>query len=313
MFSKKIKINNKHSAIGSPVHSRISAFRSYFKTNNFIENDKQHDYVFISMPPFRNFGAFFNPKLKIILDIRDGWSIAQASGYGGNVKKKPFKAMLTRIVERIIIRRAYLTITCTNGLQEHLKKVSGKDVLLIPNGVLDEDFLLAEQLIKNQGKKTNSDELVFCCAGQFSEYGADKVKKLCDVIIERYQNKNIKIQLIGSDNEKNSWLNAYLNNKSLGRARLEILPRMNRIELYQTMAKADFGLTVLRDPDYEFGTKIYDYIALGLPVINYFDKPNNFTQYFDACLDMPFNKQAVLPEIRRSYLIKNALNDKEFL
>lgn len=167
MFSKKIKFNNKGSVIGSPVNSRISAFRSYFKSNGFIESDKRQDYVFISMPPFRNFGAFFNPKLKVILDIRDGWSIAQASGYGGNVKKKPFKAMLTRIIERIIIRRAYLAITCTNGLQEHLKKVSGKDILLIPNGVLDEDFLLAEQLIKNQGEKAGSDELVFCCAGQF--------------------------------------------------------------------------------------------------------------------------------------------------
>lgn len=304
---------SQQAVLGTPVDSRIKAFRAYFKSRGFVENNKKQVYIFISMPPFRNFSDFFAPKRKVILDIRDGWSIAQASGYGGNVKKKPLKAMLTRIVEWFIIRRAYLTITCTHGLQAHLQKVSGKEVLLIPNGVLDEDFVLAEKLINAQNKKNDLEELVFCCAGQFSEYGADKVKKLCNVIITRYQDKKIKIQLIGSNKGKNSWVNDYLQDKSSGRAILEVLPRMSREKLYQTMVKADFGLSILRDPDYDFGTKIYDYIALDLPVVNYFDKPNNFTQYFDACLDVPFNKQTAPPEIRRSYLIKRALDNKEFM
>jgi hypothetical protein len=75
------------------------------------------------------------------------------------------------------------------------------------------------------------------------------------------------------------------------------------------MLNADFGLTIIRDPSYEFGTKIYDYIALGLPVVNYFDTANNFTRYFDACLDIPVNTNASIPEIRRSTLIESVLSN----
>lgn len=307
----KIDFINTNLAPTTPVYSRIKAFEKYFAVFVAEEHEIDANYTFISMPPFRNFKCFLNPKNKIILDIRDGWSIAQNTGYGGNVKKKPFKAMITRAVERFLIRRAFLTITCTNGLQEYLEKVSGRSIHLIPNGVLDDDFEFAQKL-KNKIKEKNEDELIFCCAGQFSEYGTDKVKKLCKTIINRYQNKKIKIQLIGSSNERNIWLDEFLKTESSGRAYLEILPRKNREELYEVLAKADYGMTILRDPSYEFGTKIYDYIALGLPVVNYFDEPNNFTNYFDACLDVPFDNQVAMPEIRRSKLIRNVLNNIEF-
>lgn len=273
--------------------------------------NKKEIVFFISMPPFRSLWLFLIPSLKILLDIRDGWSIAQESGYGDNVRKRPFKAKVTRLVERFIIRRAYVTITCTNGLQEYLQKVSGKEILLIPNGVLESDYELAQRLTAEVTDKCNNDQLVFCCAGQFSEYGVEKVKKLCHVIIDRYQMRNIKIQLIGSSEEKNRWLKSFLPKISESRAAVEFLPRMGRAELYETMTQADYGLTILRDPAYEFGTKVYDYIALGLPVVNYFDEPNNFTRYFDACLDKPFDETAEVPEIRRSKLIERELNTAE--
>lgn len=308
----KIKIINSSLISGTPIHSRVNAFKKYFDELGIggTQNKKPEGYTFISMPPFRNFEFFLNPRTKVILDIRDGWSIAQATGYGGTVKRKPFKAMVTRLVEKILIRRSCLTITCTNGLQKHLEKVSGRKVYLIPNGLLDEDFEFAKKL-KMQKKEKVGDELVFCCAGQFSEYGSDKVKNLCQTIISRYPDKKIKLQLIGSSKEKNIWLDDFLIEQSSGRAYLEILPRKNRKELYEEMAKADYGITILRDPSYEFGTKVYDYIALGLPVVNYFREPNSFTNYFDACLDVPFNNEAVVPEIRRSKLIEAVFNDIE--
>lgn len=312
MQRTSISFKKKETLTGTPIHSRIKSFQDYFsKTGLELKKDKS-DYIFISMPPFRNFNLFFSTKYKIILDIRDGWSIAQATGYGNMVKSKPFKAIITRLIERLIIRRSYLVITCTNGLQSYLKKISGKEILLIPNGILDEDYEFTKKLILLNIKKNNIDEFIFCCAGKFSEYGEEKVKKLCDVIIKRYQDKKLKLQLIGSDKDKNQWINDYLKKISKGRATLEILPRMSRDELYKTMAQANYGLTILRDPSYDYGTKIYDYIALGLPVINYFDEPNNFTKYFDACLDKPFNKNAKIPEIQRSKLISRALDSKDF-
>lgn len=313
MQGNKLSILNTSWEVNQPVAMRLRGFDDYFEGfNKDLTNNLKSSCILISMPPFRNFKYFLNPKNKIILDIRDGWSIAQKTGYGGNVKPKPFKAALTRVVERFLIKRAFITITCTDGLQEYLQKLTKKEVLLIPNGVLDDDYLLAQQLLKSKNKVQDCDELIFCCAGQFSEYGSDKVKKLCDTIIERYAEKRIKIQLIGSNKEKNDWVASYLRGKSNGRAYLEVLPRMDRNKLYQTMVQADYGMTILRDPAYDFGTKIYDYIALGLPVVNYFDKPNNFTSYFDACLDVPFNKSAKAPEIRRSKLIADVLDNIEF-
>lgn len=315
---------------GKPSFMRLLAFREYFNKLGYqIEKInkpngikalfstfiylKRHknNYFFISMPPFGVFWLFLVPGLKIILDIRDGWSIAQETGYGGIDRVKPFKAKLTRIIERYMIHRAYLTIVCTNGLQDYFQKISNKEVLLIPNGVLDEEYSFAQHLKSQFNSEKHPEELIFCCAGQFSEYGVDKVKKLFYTVIERYKGKNIKFQLIGSDRQKNDWFIQFCSQAFNCNVTVEILPHMAREELYRVMIKANYGLVILRDPSYEFGTKVYDYLALGLPVINYFDTPNKFTNYFDACLDKHFSDEAKQPEICRSKLISTVL-DQEF-
>tara|TARA_Y100000758_G_scaffold276990_2_gene222130 strand:- start:1337 stop:2332 length:996 start_codon:yes stop_codon:yes gene_type:complete len=330
MGNKVIAFTNE-GAEGQPSLVRQAAFNAYFCkldfSTEFISKPKgireifplifylirqKNSFFFVSMPSFSGFWLFFIPGLRVILDIRDGWSIAQEKGYGSSINEKPCKARATRIIERFIIRRSWITITCTNGLQEYLMSISGRDVLLIPNGVPDMDYDLAHSLVVKR-RETNSDDLIFCCAGKFSEYGADKVKKLCKVIIDRYQScGNIKIQLIGSDEEKNAWVQGFVSEASNNRAVVEFLPRMGRDKLYRVLSRADYGIVVLRDPGYEFGTKVYDYIALGLPVVNYFDEPNNFTNYFDACLDVSFNSNARRPEIRRGKLIERELNKRGF-
>ena len=282
----------------------------FFNRKNLFKSSKE--FVFISMPPFSNFWVFFIPNVRVILDIRDGWSIAQNTGYGGITKPKPIKAKVTRIIEYILANRACMVITCTNGLQQYLEEVTKKQVLLIPNGISDEDFQLAEQA-KYSEHKEQSEKYIFCCAGQFSEYGEAKAKKICKTIFSRYSSREILIQLIGSSEKENAWVVEYMKDMSGGKAFVEILPKKSRKELYKLMADANYGLVVLRDPSYDFGTKVYDYIALGLPIVNYFDKPNNFTNYFDICLDEPFGTSKKVPEIRRSKLISNVLDaQKDF-
>lgn len=311
---------------GSPSYERVFSFRKYFLSvglkeveenipknisdfKGFLSRIKNYknNYFFISMPPFRYFWLFLIPGLRVILDIRDGWSISQASGYGGKTKKKLFKAKLSRVIERFIIRRSYFSITCTPGLQKYLSKISGCNILLIPNGVSSDDLKLINGIKNESYSFLNKESLVFCCAGQFSEYGKEKVKLILYKISNRYKENSILIKLIGCDEVVNSWVSEYFNDLTLGRGTVEILPRMDKKELFNTLANADYGLTVLRDPSYELGTKIYDYIALDLPVVNYFDRPNNFTDYFDACLDVPFNSRAIKPEICRNILIEKEL------
>ena len=298
--------------IGSPAHARVSAFQDYFNSSACEHVPNGKEYFFISMPPFRRFNVFLKFRARIILDLRDGWSIAQASGYGGTIRKKPIKAWISRKIEWFLIRRSFITITCTPGLQKYLEKVSGLRVILIPNGISDQRLSLIKKLKKEHSIGQDNGKIIFVCAGKFSEYGVDKVKKLISVIATRYSGRSTEIRLLGADPEKNQWLRDYYKKLTKGGGSVHLLPRMGEEDLYKNMMEADYGLTIIRDPDYDFGTKIYDYIALGLPVVNYFERPNNFTDYFDACLDVGFGRRLEIPEIRRSALIEQGLKEIEF-
>lgn len=324
---KKIIVCNPGNTKTSPSSARVSAYGKYFEKKGFYVDatvrasghlilnviwrlfSKGGDYILISMPPFRGWLVCFLPFSRVILDVRDGWSIAIASGYGGIAPKKPLKARAASWIERLAIRRSFATITCTNGLQEHLQNISGHPVLLIPNGVLDDDLQLIEKIRAKNLTKKDECKLIFSCAGQFSEYGLDKARKLLGTIAKRYASeKSLVVRLIGSDPSINDWADSHFQELTANKGRVEILPRMDKEQLFATMMAGDFGLVIIRDPDYDFGTKVFDYIALGLPVVNYFDEPNRFTDYFDACLDRPFGTGLDRPEIRRSTLIEKVLD-----
>lgn len=311
-----------------PSSVRVAAYKFFFESSGIAECvwdiDKKKSYlkiwidcilgrydaVLLSMPPFRGWWLFFLPFTKVILDIRDGWSIAIDSGYGGNASKNHFKAKIARMVERWAIRRSFISITCTTGLQAYLQSVAGHGLIFIPNGIGDDDLQIIKTIKNNIAIKKKMDEIVFCCAGQFSEYGQEKVKILLQTVAQRYAAQGfLVIRLIGCNHQKNLWLIDYFKQLTNERGRVEILEKMEKRRLFEIMVTSDYGLSVLRDPEYEFGTKVFDYIALGLPVVNYFDSPNKFTDYFDGCLDVPFNKKTRIPEIRRSVLIANALEN----
>lgn len=96
-------------ACGSPVDQRLEAFSKVLEWNSVDSYVLTNGLVsLISMPPFKPYEFLgLCRKSKVILDLRDGWSIAQQSGYGGNVAKKPIKALLTRVIERYMIRCSY--------------------------------------------------------------------------------------------------------------------------------------------------------------------------------------------------------------
>ncbi len=306
---------NKKLEIGKPIHSRIEAFKKYFLKRGFIDNfelNKNINYIFYSMPPFSNFNIFFNSKRNIILDIRDGWSISQASGYGNTTKKKFIKSFITKQLEKFIINRSYLTIACTPGLVKYLENISNKKIIFIPNGISEERINLIKELKEELNSDKKKSGLSFVCAGKFSEYGKDKVKTVLQTISNRYSNESLKVLLIGSDIQENLWTIDYFREITNGKGLIEILPRMEEKQLLKFMINANYGLSIVRNPDYELGTKVYDYIALGLPIVNYFNEPNNFTKYFDACLDVSFGKNTKIPEINRTKLIENALKNVSF-
>ncbi len=245
-----------------------------------------------------------------MLDIRDGWSIAMESGYGGLVDRSPFKARIARVIERLAIRRARVVITCTPGLKQYLEYISGCEVLLITNGVSDEDMSVANKLLKEKkNDRANEDELVFLCAGKFSEYGIDKAEFIISKIVERFPSRFFVVRLVGSDPLINNWVGDYVRYVSSGFGRVEMLGRVDKDGLYRILSEADLAISLIRDPNYEFGTKVFDYIAMSVPVFNYFDSENNFTRFFNRYLDVGFGCDKDIVSISRLDAI-NKYRDK---
>ncbi|WP_297442329.1 hypothetical protein [Sulfurimonas sp.] len=307
---------------GQPSFERIHAYIEFYTSHNieviqwslpntFSEKIKliiliykhQIKNIFISMPPFRNWFLFLLFNVHIIIDIRDGWSIAMKTGYGGTAKKNIIKASLASYYERLAIKRASLAITCTGGLQSYLEDLTKKKILLITNGYSKHDLELVNKIYTQGITKNNALDSIVVCAGQFSEYGQDKVKKILKNLNRK--TKPTLLKLIGSNIGKNKWIQDWIIKNSLNNIKIEFLPRMNRKEMYEEILLADYGIAVIRDPNYDFGTKVFDYILCRIPILDYFESKNNFVDFFQDQLTSSNNKS-----FNRSFL-RNELIEKQ--
>jgi len=299
MTQKILVLFPKNTLEGQPSFERVRAFRDIFieQGMSVLEAEQPVSFkekwalikliksgqiknIFNSMPQFRNWWLFWLNSVNIILDIRDGWSIAMRSGYGGTVKPSTFKAWIARRIERFALNRAALTITCTPGLQAHLQKVTGKEVLLILNGYSEKDKEIVGKIRSEMLVDSNPNELIAIVVGQFSEYGRDKAEIVIKKLSKKYCDKKIVLRLVGSNPEKNAWIANFIQSNKIHNIRFEILKRMSRESMYKQILRADVGVTIIRDPDYEFGTKVFDYILCGKEIFNYFDDANLFSDFF---------------------------------
>ncbi len=284
---------------GQPSYERIAAFKNFYKNNGldvqtqampvgifailkliFFCKKNAIDYLFISMPPFRAWLLFFFFKKKMILDIRDGWSIAMQTGYGGTSKPTPLKAKFARMIERFAIKRSAFSITCTPGLKTHLEKVSGKTLLLILNGVSQENYQYIQEAKQHVKEHKNTDNLNVICTGQFSEYGQDKVKRILQQLSVQFPNRHINLNILGANQASNAWVNDYIQSKNYQTISFKLCDRMPKQEMYQAILSSDIAISLIRDTNYDFGTKVFEYILCQTPIFNYFESPNPFSRYF---------------------------------
>ena len=318
--------------VGQPSFERITTFKEYYKESGYCINEVyvpntiseklrlfvyifkyRYKYVFISMPPFSNWWLFLLPFIKIILDVRDGWSIAMKTGYGGMARPNKLKAFIGQLIERQALKLAYRRITCTPGLVGYLQQLSNVNLTYIPNGISRVDYDVVSKIKKKIVHKNDikENEFILCCAGQFSEYGKEKVINILDKLYEEANRTkySIVIQLIGSSMDRNDWIKCYLLNKNYNNITIQILPRMEKMEMYEVILKADMCLTVVRDPDYEFGTKVFDYILCGKYIFNYFDNENNFLLEFDHVMSSSLTRNSLegvnTSELRRDLIINS--------
>jgi hypothetical protein len=268
--------------------------RMFFKSNTTL---------WISMPPFRFWSLLLLPFTNKVLDIRDGWSIAMLCGYGNTKNPTPIKAKIARCLEILAFIMAKKVIVCTPGIQAYymsfLPTFLNKKMILIPNG-FNTQYRATLKVIKNS-------PVVRCvCAGKFSIYGADKAKTVLRKLSDRYSNKKIELILIGGERENENWIPDFLRDNGIN-IDLTIIPNMQPNELDKILPDMDLGIAIVRDPNYELGTKSFLYIAHGIPIFNYFDSPNRFTHFFSDFLDNDLRLDAENSKFSREYQIqKNA-------
>lgn len=253
-----------------------------------IKNRKSFDKVYISCGPFIPLlpvaiaaGIANKP---LIIDFRDPWSLNIATNYGDDNTslslKQRIRLRISRIIEKFSYNLCEHFIVCTEGMKTEYYKLfsDNKKIRLITNGY---DF---------NPKKYNDipvqhEEVRFVCIGNFAEYANKKAALILSEVIKysTSTNRPVKLIFIGSNREQNepivykSGLNA------------EWHPRLSYHEALSIAAKADFGLLVVRNETYDYTTKVFDYIGLGLPIFNYFKDDNNFTRYFKEYLSTEIN------------------------
>jgi hypothetical protein len=110
-------------------------------------------------------------------------------------------------------------------------------------------------------------------------------------LARRYASKTVRIIVIGGDKAANDWVQQEVTKyPNLSFRHEAAIPRE---ALMKRIAAADIGISVVRDENYEFGTKAFDYVACCVPIIDVFEPESDFRSYFSGCLDTDFDPGTV--------------------
>ncbi|OQP04628.1 hypothetical protein B1690_15245 [Geobacillus sp. 46C-IIa] len=258
--------------------------------------------VYISCGPFNHLLplslACFIRKKKLIVDFRDPWSINIKTGYGkSGAKISKFKLFVSSWIEQLVYKICRHFIVCTKGMKSYYQKLFGNDtkIRLIMNGY---DFDIGEVDKYKDSHIKNNGVLKFVCLGKFAEYDEQKaheaISKIKDIKNEGY---SVHIYFVGTNKEPTlSILKQYkLDDCST------FYPRMPYKEALKIAINCNIGMLIVRNEEIEYGTKVFDYIGLGLPVLDIFDHSNNFYKEFKNILNLSQSFSEIPKDIRSLY------------
>ena len=278
----KIYLKMANSNINSPAYKRQHSIKKllegigYEVLFNENENENEIDIYYFSFPPFLRILEIIRIlflKKPYILEIRDGWSVAILTGYGGTTTKKFFKGQLVRFLEYLLKRKSIAVVGVTPGLCHYL---GGENLLFLPNG---------SNIGEKKGKRSvdlSKDSLKIICLGKFGNYGLNNVHQSLATLSARYHAKMLFLDVYSLDRQELEGV-ILPNNVSI-----TLKAPVNQSEVSGVLAKYDIGVAIIRDQNYDFGTKIFDYIQSGLPVLDYFEEDGDIKRYFAGGFDTDF-------------------------
>lgn len=233
---------------------------------------------------------------RLFVDFRDPWSL--------NVKKEPvswkrfMRWNIAICIEKMAYSIAEKFIVCTPGMLYQYMDIFSDDtkLFLALNGhEVDNNFL------KSVKRKTIPYKIV--CLGKFLSYGErylTEYEQLCDKLHDL--NADYKIFFIGADAETCS--------KFSNDAHVNLLPKMSYKEAINFVSDAQMAILSIRDEDFDFGTKVFDYIALGITMYDCFDHKKTFYNFFKAYIFKNLsNIPDVMPDIEGKFYRGNCLRE----
>lgn len=236
---------------------------------------KRKQLVYVSCSPYNHLlivilGVILGNH-KLIVDFRDAYSIdIKERNYHGNHKFAQF-------IEKLLYKCCIKFIVVTPGIKKRYKKIFGNDdkIMVVLNGhELDREFL--ESLSVKNGKDSNI-KVVY--PGMYSPYFSIKQgKEYIDILKNELNKTGKKYEII--------FLGTDIGTKKLlrGEKHIRFIPdtddslRLPYEETIKILNEADLVFMPI-DNDYGCATKIYDYLALGLPIFNIINKDNWMHEY----------------------------------
>lgn len=234
-------------------------------------------------------------RVPFVLEVRDLWPQTLVD-LGRLPSTHPAVRVFERI-ERYLYRRADRIITLLPGSVEHLveKGADRRKVVWLPNG-FDLQFTLGER-----PPSANGDVFTVMYAGAHGlANGLDVVLDAAAILQSEGWDDKVRFLLVGDGPEKTR-LQRRAAAEGLGLVRFD--PPVPKREILGYMQQADVFLMLLRDsPVFRHGVspnKLFDYLAVGRPVIFGVNAPNNPVALAEAGLTVPpENARALADAVR---------------
>lgn len=242
-------------------------FKSFLKTILLVRKNKYSVVHVHNMPDFLVFAALY-PKiigLPVILDIHD-LTVELFREKWGAIKFKLFKPILAA-VEKICIKFSDKVITVSDQCAEKLiQRGTTKDKITIVMNVPDLRYFAYNEK-RNFNRNGKGFHLIYhgTIAGR---YGLHNVIKILPTVLEK--ESDIIFHIIGRmDNEYSDYLKDLTKDLNLDNHVIfeEIVPYY---EVSNRLKSADLGIALSENNEYAnlgIPTKIFEYAAVGLPVI----------------------------------------------
>lgn len=250
---------------------RSLVFLRFALRSGWVALTERYDVIFATSTPLTAaipgiIGRIFRRK-PFVFEIRDLWpELPRAMGVITNPLILAPLGWLEWAAYRIADSCIGLSPGIVQGIQS--RAPANRHVALIPNGC-DLEFFSVNSKRVESFKRGSKDDLVAVFTGAHGL--ANGLDSVIDAAMElkKRGRKDVKLVLIGDGMEKNR-LRALSEEREL--SNVTFLDPVPKTKLREILSDADVGLMILANvPAFYYGTspnKFFDYIALGLPVVN---------------------------------------------